>query len=226
MRALIWITAVLSLAYGGYWAVASSQVRAGATQALDEMRAEGRADYSALSLTGFPSRFDLTITDPVFAGAQASWRAPFLQVFALSYRPNHIIAVWPHEQTLAVAGQRIAVTSDDMRASAVFGAQTALPLDRSTFVAGALRLGLGRGLGPWPCGTARGDRARGRRPAAAQDRAGGARPDALASAEIADRPAGHPAARGRDPAAGRHAGLRPGAGPASRAKGAARACWR
>ena len=140
MRALIWITAVLSLAYGGYWVVASSQVRAGATRALDEMRADGRADYSAVSLSGFPSRFDLTITDPVISDGQASWRAPFLQVFALSYRPNHIIAVWPHEQTLAVAGQSIAVTSDDMRASAVFGAQTALPLDRSTFVASALRL--------------------------------------------------------------------------------------
>jgi hypothetical protein len=133
MRAIIWLTALLAALYGGYWFVGSRAVLMGANEALGGMKAEGLADYSGLDLAGFPSRFDLTISDPklVSADGQTGWAADFLQIFALSYRPNQIIAVWPPKQSLALGRETLAIETSDMRASVAFTAGLSLPLDHS-----------------------------------------------------------------------------------------------
>ncbi len=149
MRALIWITLAAALAYGGYWGVGSRLARSNIEAALGDLRAEGRAEYSGLSLAGFPSRFDLTVTDPALTSPDGwtRWAAPFVQVFALAYRPNHLIAVWPDRQTLRLGAETIAITSTDMRASAVFAARSDLALDRSSLVATGLALSSDAGWG-------------------------------------------------------------------------------
>lgn len=140
MRALFTLSIAAAMLYGGYWAVGSTAVRSGVNEALETMRTEGRADFTEVSLAGFPSRFDLTVTGPALRtpDGTAEWRAPFLQLFALSYRPNHLIAVWPHEQSLRIGPETVAVKSEDMRANVNLAAETALPLDRTVFVAKAL----------------------------------------------------------------------------------------
>ncbi len=137
MRRLVGLVLVAAVLYGGYWVVGSRATLAGVRQALAQMKAEGLADYADVSIRGFPSRFDLTIDQPRFRSADGltEWVAPFAQIFALSYRPNHIIAVLPQQQTLTLAGAPLQVTSDDMRGSAVFGASTMLPLDHAQTVA-------------------------------------------------------------------------------------------
>ncbi|MCB2103520.1 DUF2125 domain-containing protein [Albidovulum sp.] len=137
MRRLLTLTAVLAALYGGYWFVGSRAVLSGVETALGQLRDKGRVNYASVGLVGFPSRFDLTVEAPELHGADFTWAAPFLQVFALSYKPNQIIAVWPHEQSVTVAGQRIDLASEDMRASALFGAANALPLDHAQLVAKA-----------------------------------------------------------------------------------------
>lgn len=133
MRALIWLTVLLAGLYGGYWFVGSRAVLKGAETALIQLKADGRADYSNVELAGFPSRFDVTISDPKLVSADGleSWTAPFLQLFALSYRPNHIIAVWPHDQTVTFGAQTFDIKSSDMRASVAFTAGLSLPLEHS-----------------------------------------------------------------------------------------------
>jgi hypothetical protein len=133
MRKLIWAVVAALTLYGGYWVAGSRAVLAGVEQALSEAKAAGQADYAAVSLAGFPSRFDLTVDRPavVWNGGASGWAAPFLQIFALSYRPNRIIVVWPNEQTLTLAGTPLAVSTANFRASATFGASTDLPLDHS-----------------------------------------------------------------------------------------------
>ena len=134
MRKLITIILVVSGLWGGYWFVGSTAVERGLTTWLAERQNEGWvAEYSDLGTHGFPNRFDTTISDVRLADTRTgvAWNAPFFQIFALSYKPNHIIAVWPDTQTLSTPYQRITITNDKMRGSVVFDAGTALTLDRA-----------------------------------------------------------------------------------------------
>lgn len=141
MRFVVWLTAVLFVAYSGYWVVGSRAARSGAEAALVELRGAGRADFASVTIAGFPSRFDLTISEPRLTDRASglAWSAPFLQVLALSYRPNQMIVVWPDDQTLTVGSATVGLTTEDLRASVTVGASTALPLDRLTLVGQAPR---------------------------------------------------------------------------------------
>lgn len=155
MRLLLWLTGLFAALYGGYWVVGSRAVLSGAEAALAQMQAEGTADYGGLSLAGFPSRFDLTVTSPrlISRDGQAEWSAAFVQVLALAYRPNRLIAVWPNDQTLRLGQTNLAVRSADMRASVALEASTALTLDHAELAADELAIGTS------PDWTARAERA-------------------------------------------------------------------
>jgi len=143
MRALLWITTAAALLYGGYWVAGSTAMRRGAEAALADLQAQGIAGPAGITLRGFPSRFDLTVEPVRLRSGAVEWSAPFVQLFMLAYRPTHLIAVWPHEQALTLAGLPLAITSTDMRASAVVGATADLPLDRTVFVAKGLAVDAG-----------------------------------------------------------------------------------
>ncbi|MGB3316941.1 MAG: DUF2125 domain-containing protein [Albidovulum sp.] len=149
MRAVIWLTAVFAIFYGGYWAVSSRAVLEGTEAALADLRAAGLADYGAVTLEGFPSRFDLNMERPELVSADGSvrWSAPSVQVHALSYRPHHIIAVLPGDQSVRLGQENITIKSDDLRASAVFGIDPDLPLRRAQSVGTGLALTSDRGWG-------------------------------------------------------------------------------
>ena len=134
MRALLWTTALAAGLYGGYWFVGSHYALQGAEQALAQLKADGRADYASVALHGFPSRFDLTIDAPrlMSADGRLRWQAPFLQLLALSYRPNRLIAVWPNDQTLTVGPEVLSLHTTDLRGNLNLTASTALALDSTT----------------------------------------------------------------------------------------------
>ncbi|SMX36858.1 DUF2125 domain-containing protein [Octadecabacter ascidiaceicola] len=135
MRKLIALVVISATLYGGYWFVGRSQIQSKLTEALIEINA-GDYDltYDTLSTKGFPSRFDTTITNLEFSDplSATSWTAPIFQLFALSYRPNEVIAVFPHEQTLTVAGEVFTLLTNDMRASGKVRASAALAFQTAT----------------------------------------------------------------------------------------------
>lgn len=136
MRKLLALIVIAALAWGGYWLWASRAVEGGITQWISDRQSEGWvADVEEVTTRGFPNRFDTTLTNVTLADPDTglAWSAPFFQIFALSYRPNHIIAVWPHDQRLATPQGGVDVTADDMRASVTFDAGTALTLNKATF---------------------------------------------------------------------------------------------
>lgn len=143
MRILLWVVVAAALAWAGYWFFGAQAL----TRAL--ATAQTRAESAGLVLrlnpevNGFPNRFDLTLTDPLFRDPASGigWRAPFLQIFALSYQPHKVIAVWPGQQTLTADGREIAVTSSDMRASAAVRPLPSLPLEQVIFIAEGLHIG-------------------------------------------------------------------------------------
>lgn len=148
MRRLIILVLVIATAYGGYWFYGRSALEDGIAQALRGAEG-GRYDiaYSDWGVQGFPSRFDTTFEAPQIADRLSGfeWSAPWLRVFALSYRPNEVIAVLPEEQSLSLGGQPFTLFTNDMRASAKVGANTDLSFERATLEIQNPRLRAGDG---------------------------------------------------------------------------------
>ncbi|SFJ35000.1 DUF2125 domain-containing protein [Jannaschia pohangensis] len=141
-----WLTilvAVLAALWSGYWFAGRTAVTRGADAAIADLRAQGwTLTYDDLSVGGFPNRFDTTVTAPrlVTPDGAFGWTAPFVQVFALSYRPNQIIAVAPPQMTFDLAGRMVEATSEDLRASAMISVSSEPELQRATLVAQSLNV--------------------------------------------------------------------------------------
>ncbi|MFQ1701511.1 DUF2125 domain-containing protein [Loktanella agnita] len=143
MRKLTILIVVLAALYGGYWFVGARAVETGLRDGLADMARSGwQVGYRDLNTVGFPSRFDTTVDELALTtpDRRFSFAGPFLQVFALSYQPNRIIAVLPEAFDLAVDGQAIAVENADLRLSAGVQANTDVALDAVTVDTHALKV--------------------------------------------------------------------------------------
>ncbi len=142
-RVTLFICTLFAILYSGYWVVGWVALTKGAETWADDRRAEGwQVEWSDLSVQGFPSRFDTTLTEPLLTDPETgwSWQAPFFQLLALSYKPHHLIAVWPNTHSLATPYQRYAIAHDSAKASLVFSNGTDLRIDRATLVVDALKV--------------------------------------------------------------------------------------
>jgi hypothetical protein len=131
MRKLLFLLVLGTLLWSGYWFVGSSALRQGAEQWFADQTARGMtAEKSALSVVGFPNRFDLTVEGLRLADPQSGigWTAPFAQVFAMTWKPWHIIAALPPEQMVTLPDQEITVMADSLRASLRARPTTDVPL--------------------------------------------------------------------------------------------------
>lgn len=152
MRWLLGFAAVLTALWCGYWFVGKTVIEREATAFLAAQEAEGRrAETTALSVGGFPNRFDLTAEGIDFADpAQGrSWQAPFLQVFAMTWKPWHLIAAFPETQTIGLPGETLTVTSDGLMASARTEPSLALSLAEARVATHALTVASSAG---WTAG--------------------------------------------------------------------------
>lgn len=139
------VTVVIAVLWSGWWIFGSQAAQRGVQAGIEAARSEGwRIAYDDLSLKGFPSRFDTTVTAPDVTTPDGAlrWSAPFLQVFALAYRPNHLIAVAPNEMTVEIPGDAIDIATADLRGSIVMSVGTQPVLDRTTITAQALRVAM------------------------------------------------------------------------------------
>jgi len=135
MRFLTILVITVSLLYSGYWFVGSRAVQNGTETALNDLRADGWiVEVGDVNTRGFPSRFDTTVSEVFLAspGDGFSYRAPFVQAFALSYAPYEVIAAFPPEQKVRFGLQTIDVLSTDLRASAAVRTSTSAALDNVT----------------------------------------------------------------------------------------------
>ncbi|WP_179378779.1 DUF2125 domain-containing protein [Jannaschia marina] len=143
-----WLTILavaLGLLWSGWWFLGSRAAEQGIRTGLDAARLQGwDIAYEDLSVVGYPSRFDTTLAAPSVTTPDGAirWSAPFLQVFALAYRPNHVIAVAPPEMTVEVPGEAVDITNGDLRASVVVTPSTAPVLDRTAVTTESLRVAL------------------------------------------------------------------------------------
>ena len=135
LRRMIVIVLVAALAWGGYWAVGAWGLEKAVTLWLEDRRDDGwQAEAEGVVVRGFPNRFDLELDEIRLADPRTgwAWSAPFFQSLALSYRPYHVIAVWPDRQSLQTPLERLEITSERLRGSLML-TPTTLALKRSSF---------------------------------------------------------------------------------------------
>ncbi len=143
MRQLLWAVLIAAAAWSAYWFVGSTAKERALLAWLDDRQAAGWiATTETMKVTGFPNRFDTKITGLELADPSQgwAWSAPNFEIHALSYKPNHIIAIWPHEQSWSTPNGTTKITSQDMRGSVKFVPSTALVLDETTIDIKGLQL--------------------------------------------------------------------------------------
>lgn len=121
--------------WGGYWFAGARVMEKALNGWLADRRAEGWvAEADSLATHGFPNRFDTTfeglrLADPE---TQVGWSAPLFQILSLSYKPNHMIAVWPGRQVLQLPEQSLTVEAETMHGSFIVTPGPSLPVQTST----------------------------------------------------------------------------------------------
>lgn len=147
MRLLIFVTVLAAALWGGYWWIGSHMMDSNTKAWLEARRKDGWVVDANVNVAGFPNRFDMTLSDVRFADPDKglAWTAPFFKILMLSYKPDHIIAVWPDTQILSSPNEKLTVIAGEMQGSMVFEANTDLILKRSNVVIRDLRISSDRG---------------------------------------------------------------------------------
>ncbi len=120
MRVILWVCLALGVLWSGYWFVGSRAIDQGVTQWFADSAAHGTtATNDGIAVAGFPSRFDLTVTKPHLADSVSGWgwRAPFAQVFLMTWKPWHLITALPNDQEIDAPDQKIMLHSSQMKGS-------------------------------------------------------------------------------------------------------------
>lgn len=137
MRRLIWIVVLAALAWSAWWFVGAAALRRGIDAAVDEMRASGwQVALEERRVRGFPNRFDTTLLAPSLTDPARgiTWSAPFVQVLALSYRPNKVIVAFAEEQTVEGPFGTVRIATERARGSVTLSPEPSLALRHSEFV--------------------------------------------------------------------------------------------
>lgn len=132
-RRLIILVMALGVIWCGYWVVGSRMVRSAVeTWFADAPLRNMQAEQTGLAVRGFPNRFDVTIDNIRLADIDARyvWEAPFVQLFALSYKPWHVIAAFANDQVVTLPVGRFDLKSERMMGSMVVSPDSALELER------------------------------------------------------------------------------------------------
>ena len=142
MRILIALVLIAAVGWSGYWFYGARSLHRAIRAEIAELRSDGiSVETDDISVTGFPNQFDTTFTTPRLAWPSGVvWSAPFLQIFALSYRPNQIIVALPPRQSLSGPFGEAVIENGRARASGLFRTDGQLTLDHANLVADDVRV--------------------------------------------------------------------------------------
>ncbi len=130
MFKFVFLAAVL---WSGYWYFGARAQEKIYVDLLTESRDQGwTAESQNLGVSGFPNRFDTTLTGLNFRDPSGrwGWRGEEFQIKALSYQLNHIIMAWPGKQELDTPAGSIDIIAELLRASLIVTPSINLPLSR------------------------------------------------------------------------------------------------
>lgn len=138
MKLKILAGAIILLMIGWFvwWRVAAGAHEAAIEGWLAAQRERGwQAEAAAVDVDGFPSRLDVTLTEPALAHPDAgwAWSAARFDIRQVIYDPTFFVAEWPVEQRFALPGARAILRNEEMEASLKVAAATTLDLVRASF---------------------------------------------------------------------------------------------
>ena len=131
MRALLWIVLAAAGVWGGYWWVGSGAIEREVNAWFAQQAQAGMvAQNDSVIVRGFPNRFDLTVEGLSLADPATGlgWKAPFVQVFSMTWKPWHLIAAMSPGQKIVLPGQTITIDGTGMKASLELHPNTQLGL--------------------------------------------------------------------------------------------------
>ena len=130
MRALLWIVLAATAVWTGYWWLGASQIES-EVKAWFAQQPPGVVRASSVEVHGIPNRFDLTVSDLVLADPARAMQvsSPFVQIYAMAWKPWHVIAALPSGQVITLPDQIVTVGSESIRASVQVHPSTALTLN-------------------------------------------------------------------------------------------------
>ena len=146
MRILVIVIITVFAAYSGWWFLGyylrNSVVDDLLSQDINGWQLEG--DFN---LKGFPNRYDATFEGFSLSNADTdrAWRTDRFHLAQFSYRPNHVIALWPETQHLRTPNHEIDITGQDISASLVFQYALSVPLDRFVLQGNSFKIENARG---------------------------------------------------------------------------------
>ena len=119
MRSLIALVIGVALVWAGWWMVGSRAALRGAEAVLAALPSRGLQGGAEVTVAGFPNRFDLTFTDLHLADPQKglAWQTPWAQVFAMGWKPWHLIGALPSGQRITTPYQDFTLDGEMIRAS-------------------------------------------------------------------------------------------------------------
>ncbi|WP_157973517.1 DUF2125 domain-containing protein [Tropicimonas sp. IMCC34043] len=134
---LLWLVLLVAVAWGLWWGWGVWTTSRNVHAWLNERRAAGwQAEWSDISIQGFPTRIDTTISDLTLANTEAGWvwSTPFLQILGLNYENNHYVLVSADTMTLQTPYERIEMTGEDLRGSVNFLPGQARAIDEAVAI--------------------------------------------------------------------------------------------
>ena len=102
MRRLLNLLILAVLIWSAYWVWGAQKNKMRMTEWILEQREQGWViKFEALDQMGYPNRFDITLRKPAIRTPDGiiAWQGEFLQNLRLSYKPNHVIIVFPRTQS-------------------------------------------------------------------------------------------------------------------------------
>lgn len=148
-----------ALAWTGLWFLLARGQEAALAHWFDKRaRAGWQAEHGEIGLTGFPLELRREITRIRLADPRTgwAWTAPWLKIDSAPISPTRFAVTWPHEQTLAVPGERSDITADAMSARIELRPEAALGLIRLAAATAGLDIRGRSAAGPnWTAGAAR-----------------------------------------------------------------------
>ncbi len=120
MRALIVLVLLAALGWSVWWMIGSGVQEQAVRDWTKARQSEGwQVDIGSFEVKGFPNRFDTTLDTILIDSGSWGWQGERFTLFALSYKPNHIIARWPDRHELSTPWGTVAILNDLMQASIV-----------------------------------------------------------------------------------------------------------
>lgn len=120
IRILIATAITLIIIWSGYWFAFKDMHQNAVDKLFLNFREQGKtANYSSVSVQGYPSRYDTTFEDLLYFDPDKNygWSADFLQILALSYRPQEMIFALSEQHTIKYEDEIIEMNAEKLRSS-------------------------------------------------------------------------------------------------------------